>query len=499
MSLDRIFSIDRQIVPSIETPNRDYRLDPSRYSERGERMLRHLKLLGFPLPQIGELPEFRSIYLPNRFSRNYLDDVDHGVPMLGTSTMFMVRLPVDSRIPIKDDFTASPLRILPGDILISRSGTVGTTVLCGESYTGHVASDDCFRLRLNGDMKAFTAAYLQSPFGKTLLTRDGHGKVIRHLKERDIRNLRVPIIPSSQLETVSLLMSEAVKLTDDARKLLMESEMELDIVLGIPSAAVTSQLWLNWQNKSYLKASDSLLNNRLDPHFYDPDIGHLRNALAAMAEKTLGEISTLWMPTRFARPRAERGFGIPFYSSADIMRAHREPSATISNRASRYLNTCMVETETILICRSGAFGGIMGRAMFVSPGMDGWAISEHMVRCKVTDSDYIPEYVFGCLGSLRYGYPLITAYRHGKDVPELDPSELGSIPIPKLAKKEQERIAQPIREALANLDRANELERESQRELLTVLDWSEDDEIPPGTDSITELATEAEEEYAEHE
>ena len=49
-----------------------------------------------------------------------------------------------------------------------------------------------------------------------------------------------------------------------------------------------------------------------------------------------------------------------------------------------------------------------------------------------------------------------------------------SIPIPKLQSEDQERIAKYIHTAYENLDRANELEDQAQKELLATLEWTED-------------------------
>lgn len=471
----RVFPVDRQIVASIETPNRNYRLDPSRYNERGECMIRHLKQLGFALPRLCEIPGFKEVFLPKRFSRIYLDDFDVGLPMLGTSSMFMTRLPIDSRIKIEGDIKTSSLLIQAGDILVSRSGTIGTAVLCGKSYTNHVASEHCFRVRISESMRGFITAYICSPFGKTLLTRDGHGKVIRELKDRDIYNIRIPLIDTLNLQRVNNLMIESMNLIDKARESLAKAESKLSDIIGTQGKIPKPKLWLNWHNKTYLKDSGSLLRDRLDPHFYDPDISHLRNKLTNLPHKILGKIAHVWGVARFKRLRADKGYGTPLFSSADIMRARLKPSGHLSTiRNARNIKQCLIEKGTILIPCSGTFGGIMGRSVRAGNRLHGHAITQHVIRIKVTDADFVPDYVAALLGSTNYGYPTITAYRHGKDVPEIDPDELKSIPIPKLPPEEQEKVAGHISLAYANLDRANELEDEAQRELLSALQWTEE-------------------------
>ncbi|HHY66689.1 MAG TPA: hypothetical protein GX517_05745 [Alicyclobacillus sp.] len=111
------FSPDTNIMPSLEVEKRNYRLDPSQYNKRGESMVAHLRGLGLPFSKIADLEGFREVYLPKRFSRIYLDDVQEGVPLLGTSTMLLARLPEDTRIRLTDGL--STLGIRAGDILIS--------------------------------------------------------------------------------------------------------------------------------------------------------------------------------------------------------------------------------------------------------------------------------------------------------------------------------------------------------------------------------------------
>lgn len=473
MSLNKIFPVDRQIVSSIELPNRDNRLDPSRYNERGEAMNRHLKQLGIDLPCLKELEAFKEVYLPNRFSRIYLDDEDSGLPMLGTSTMLMARLPTDTRIRVEGDPARSPLRIQSGDILISRSGTVGTTVLCGDSYSKHVASDDCFRVRVEKSISGFITAYLQSPFGKTLLVRDAHGKVIKHLKDHDIKNIRIPIIQKPTLSKINKLMIDSMKCIDIARNSFDEGEVELCNLLGVQSKDDNKSHWLNRKNKTFLKNSVALFNYRLDPHFFYPNINDLRSKFTTLPHKTLGKIAEVWGVGRFKRLRADEGHGTPLFSSGDIMRTILTPSTHISSeRNSKNIKQCLIREGTILIPCSGALGGILGRCVRSGKKLHGQAVSQHSLRIQVTDPDFISDYVVAFLSSLTFGYPIITAFRYGKDVPELNPDDLKTIPIPKLPKPEQKKVAQYISIAYTNIDRANELEDEAQKELLEALQWN---------------------------
>ncbi len=472
LSIEAI-SLDRQIVSSLDPIGRNYRLDPSQYNKSADKAIRHLKQLGCDLITIRNLQEYKEVYLPNRFSRTYLNDADYGLPMLGTSTMFMSRLPNDLRIKIDDNVSESELLIRTGDILISRSGTIGTIVLCGESYKKFAASDDCFRLRIDSAISGFVYIYLKSTLGKTLLERDAHGKVIRHLKESDLLNNVIPIINSSIIKRINNLVHQSVASVDKARKLFDEADEKLTLFFETNQEDIKSTEYLKKSENSFLNSSYDINNNRLDPHYYFPKVENIRRRLEKFTHKDLGEIADIWGVPRFKRLRADYGYGTALYSSGDIMRAILIPSAYLSSsRNSKQISKCIVKEGTILIPCSGAFGGILGRCVKANNTLDGNAVTQHVVRITVKDPEFKPDYVSAILSSPRYGYQMITAARFGKDVPEIDPKDLRTIPIPKLDEDKQSSISKNINEAYQFLDTANELENLAQSELLSALKWT---------------------------
>jgi type I restriction enzyme S subunit len=129
-----------------------------------------------------------------------------------------------------------------------------------------------------------------------------------------------------------------------------------------------------------------------------------------------------------------------------------------------------------LPCRSGAFGGIMGRDTFASEATDGLAVTEDMVRCELTSKEYTPEYIFAVLSSLQIGYPMITAFRYGKDVPHIDPDQLTAIPIPVLTTAAREAVGEHTSKAYQELDKANQLEVEAVTDLLHALGWPQNED-----------------------
>jgi type I restriction enzyme S subunit len=458
------------IVASLEVENREFRLDPTRYNERGESIVRHFRLRNIEAQMLGNLPGVNRVFVPARFKRPYVDDKAHGVPFLGSSSMLALRLPTDALLSSSFNHLKG-LTLSGGELLLSCSGTIGVSVLCGASYAGFAVSQHAARIFATKDIRGYLHAYLSSDIGRELVLQQNYGKVIKELTEDQIKRVLVPVLPPDQVEEINAQMLEASAKYDVARVALETAERSVLEALAMKTTQAPAGVWLGTQRISFAKAANDLIGSRLDPHFHAPEANHLRHVLLAMPHKTLGSIASLWMPTRFARPDAQKGFGEPFYSSADIMRARRLPGSIVARKAARLLAKCRVSRDTILICRSGAFGGIMGRAAYASAAMDGWAISEHMVRCKVTDQAFIPEYVCAVLASLSVGYPIVTAYRHGKDVPELDPDDLGGFPVPLLPRNQQEKIAASVKLALQAVDEANALEDKAISTLLGYLSY----------------------------
>ena len=451
------YSPKTQIVSSLDAITRKYRLDPSQYYAKTELIIRLCKTHGIKLLSLKETGHLIEVYLPNRFTRLYTKDVKLGVPMIGTSSMLNLRLPQDMRIFLRNIRNADKLYIDNGDILVSRSGTVGTCVLCGKSYEGFIASDDCIRLRVDSDLQGYITAYLKSQYGYALITRDAHGKVIKHLKPEDLENLQIMMFDENSIISINGKMLQSKMLYDESRCLLSKIDSLLDEYLDhiIPASLP--------EHNYNIIASTALRMNRLDPHMYDSYSNYLLAEIVRHGSVPLGEIATPWVVPRFKRNylNAQNPNAVPLFSSSDIVRANFSASKFISKKLNaRNISLCKVEKDFILIPCSGAYGGILGKGILTGDLLDGKAMSQHVLRIKNRPDNSSMDffYVAAFLCSYKFGYPLITATRFGKDIPELDPEALKSIPIPNIPNELQIRIGTMFRKSRDLQEEANRLE-----------------------------------------
>lgn len=441
------------IISSLNTFDKKMRLDPSQYNVETQRIIRNCKNYNIPLHAMKELDCIEGMYLPNRFSRSYTQNKDRGVPMLGTSSMLNMKLPTDDRIFIKKIRNNEMLFIEPGDILISRSGTVGTSVLCGDSYKGFVASDHCIRLRVKENFRGYIAAYLQTCYGMALLVKDSHGKVIKELTEENISDLPIIYFKENAVD-INAMMLHAAELYDKARAKLQEVENRLnqELLMFIPDEPKGSINILPFSG---------LMINRIDPHMYNFYSNYIFREILRSDYRLLGDVAEVWGTARFKRHYLDKHNpnGIGLYSSSDIVRANLSPSKYVSRSLNaKEIAKCKIKTDTVLIPCSGAYGGIMGHGILAGKMMDGKVVTQHVLRVARKAEDMNFYYIAAFLCSNNWGYHLITATRFGKDIPEIDPGVLKTIPIPEIPLDKQNEIGDLFKQASELQEQANELE-----------------------------------------
>lgn len=89
--------------------------------------------------------------------------------------------------------TINAIRVRKGDIVISRSGTIGRVAIITDKYDGAIVSDDLIRVRTGDDNKrAFLFTYLQSKYAQDQMTRNEYGAIQQHLEPQHIRDILIP-------------------------------------------------------------------------------------------------------------------------------------------------------------------------------------------------------------------------------------------------------------------------------------------------------------------
>jgi type I restriction enzyme M protein len=94
----------------------------------------------------------------------------------------------------KQLYAIRALRVKQGDLLVTRSGTIGRVAYATKRLVGKIVSDDMIRVRIsNEDLRFYVFAYLQSFAGHDQMVRNEYGSVQQHLEAKHISSILIPI------------------------------------------------------------------------------------------------------------------------------------------------------------------------------------------------------------------------------------------------------------------------------------------------------------------
>jgi type I restriction-modification system DNA methylase subunit len=86
------------------------------------------------------------------------------------------------------------VRVRQGDLLITRSGSIGRIAYITSRLDGAIVSDDAIRVRIkNPELRAYVFAHLQSSHAQNQLLRNEYGAVQQHLEPHHVSDLLIPI------------------------------------------------------------------------------------------------------------------------------------------------------------------------------------------------------------------------------------------------------------------------------------------------------------------
>lgn len=166
----------------------------------------------------------------SRSTRNYVDKAN-GVAFLSGKNIIQIR-PDFKYISKSETANLDDMLLSEGQILISRSGTLGRTVLIYKNYEGCAASEHLIRVKPDAKIidSGYLYAFLSSEYGFHQLLRYKHGAVIDEITEDQISQSVIPILSNKQQKEIGdfvrksyELRAEAIQLEDEAQKLLTQA------------------------------------------------------------------------------------------------------------------------------------------------------------------------------------------------------------------------------------------------------------------------------------
>lgn len=155
------------------------------------------------------------IFTGNRNKRNYVAD---GIPFLSSSEMLLFNPKRFSKQISKSSKNLTDLLVCEKDILISRSGTVGNTIIVGKDLAGTTVSEHALRLVINKEIidPEYVFCYLNTKQGKNILEATAYGSVIITLNEDYIGNINLPLLNDEIRNTIVFSINQYLEKMDKA-------------------------------------------------------------------------------------------------------------------------------------------------------------------------------------------------------------------------------------------------------------------------------------------
>ncbi|WP_347242004.1 restriction endonuclease subunit S [Thermus sp.] len=206
------------------------RLDGSYHVPEAESLLRALKAGRYPLVPLEKLTAY--IRIPPRFKRHYVGP-DKGVPFVRPSDLATVRV-LERRYIAKWTPGLSEALLKVGEILVSRSGSIGDMGLVTKAWDGWAGSDDLARIATEKSLAhpGYLYAFLASPYGQVQLRREIYGGVIDHLEVEHLAKVVIPSPPLDVQEAIGKRVLQAFALRDRSNDLEEKTIAELEELIA---------------------------------------------------------------------------------------------------------------------------------------------------------------------------------------------------------------------------------------------------------------------------
>ena len=173
----------------------------------------------------------KSIFVGGRGKRLY---TEKGVPFLSSSDMMLFNPKRDCKKVSKNTPGLQTMMVSKYDILISRSGTVGNTILVGDDLADTAISEHALRLVIDSKKISpkYVFCFLKTKYGMKCMEASSFGSVIITLNEDLIGNIDLPVLDDNHQKIINdkvelyLQKMDEATLKENQAINLIENEIE---------------------------------------------------------------------------------------------------------------------------------------------------------------------------------------------------------------------------------------------------------------------------------
>lgn len=214
--------------------NADLRLDATHCDRRKYIALEALQRSGLEHIALGDVAD---VLLPGMFTRIWANDEEFGLPYINaTNLMELFAVGTTARmryLSFASDVNFDQLKIHANWILVTCSGTIGRVFAVPKRMEGWVATHDIIRVVPTGDIPfGYIYAFLSTRLAQLQILGFTHGGQIDHVTHHQLRQIRIPLLPDPQMQTIHEAVSSALGAREASLMTIAESlagiEMEIN-------------------------------------------------------------------------------------------------------------------------------------------------------------------------------------------------------------------------------------------------------------------------------
>lgn len=137
-----------------------------------------------------------------------------------------------SRANKKQLDTIKILRVNAGDLVITRSGTIGRVAYITKQHEGIIASDDLIRIRIpDKKLRLYVYFFLQTNYAQDQMKINEYGSIQQHLEPNHVRDILIPIPDNIKILSSIVRLGEeflvSIEKSQDFRKRAQYSLLDL--------------------------------------------------------------------------------------------------------------------------------------------------------------------------------------------------------------------------------------------------------------------------------
>lgn len=396
-----------------------------------------------------------------KFSRVYLDDPEVSVPFLGSTDMLEADFSYLPRLSRQIANSLGYLMVEPGMSLISCSGTIGRMAYVRPDMAGFWTSQHVMKVQPDPDRvpSGYLYTFLRSRFGVPMIVSSAYGAIIQHIEPNHLVDLPVPRFDSTLEQKIHDLVEESARLRAAFQAGLIAATEDFFHTVGLPEL-----IDYRWQDEEPDRGFvvHGVTPVTLRALNFRPRVQRLIAMLRSVPGTTLGQVcegGVLRTGARFKRIDADEEHGVRLVGQRQAFWVRPE-GRWIS--AALAPSDILQENETILVAAHGTFGEneVYARSVLITGSQLKNAYSQDFVRVLSGTPEVPGAYLFA-LFRTNAMFRILRSISVGGKQQEYHPILLRDLPIPLAPRADRDRIAETVRQAYRDRDRADVLEDEA--------------------------------------